>query len=141
MCGNHSTVRGLLEEIPSDDGMVVVDLEASPEHLTRATTRHVDHMLVVAEPYFKSLETARRYHRLAVDLGIPTVSVVGNKVPEGDDDVVTAFCEERGFALLASIPFDASLAEAERVGRAPIDHRPQAPAVQAIRRLAGGLAP
>lgn len=139
MCGNHSTVRGLLKEIPSQNGTVVIDLEASPEHMTRATTRHVDRMLIVAEPYFKSLETARRYHALAVDLGIPEVDIVGNKVAPDDEDVVAAYCSERGFRLLASVPLDAGIQEAERAGVAPFDHRPQGPGVSAIRGLAARL--
>lgn len=139
MCSNHATVRGVLKEIPADLGTVVVDLEASPEHLTRGTTRHLDQMLIVAEPYFKSLETARRYHLLAVDLGIPKVSIVANKVRQGDEEAVGDYCRQHGFELLATIPFDARLAEAERLGRAPVDHLQQGGALEAIEHLAHKL--
>ena len=40
--------------------MTIVDMEAGLEHLSRGTGRHVDALLVVMEPYYKSLETARR---------------------------------------------------------------------------------
>lgn len=55
-------------------------MEAGIEHLSRATTRHSDVMLVVAEPYFRSLETAARVHQMAQELGIPNVYVVANKI-------------------------------------------------------------
>ncbi|MDP8958875.1 MAG: hypothetical protein M3N51_06670 [Actinomycetota bacterium] len=139
MCGSHSTVRGLLKDIPSEPGTVVIDLEASPEHMTRATTRHVDHMLLVAEPYFKSLETARRYHRLAVDLDIPMVSVIGNKVRPEEGDVVADYCADHSFRLLATVPYEPSFAEAERAGAAPIDWAPDSAGVESIRRLAERL--
>lgn len=139
MCRNHSTVRGVLQELPSDQGTVIVDLEASPEHMTRATTEFVDHMLLVAEPYFKSLETARRYHALAVDLGIERVSVVANKIRPEDSDIVTEFCRSHGFDVAATIPYEPSFAEADRTGAAPYEVAPESEGVRAIRALAEAL--
>ena len=136
MCGSNATVRGLLKEIPDDFGSVVLDLEASPEHMTRSTTEHVQHMLLVAEPYFKSLETARRYHHLAVDLGIPRVSIVGNKVRPDENDVVEEFCASHGFELIQTVPFEPTFGQAERLGVAPFDHAPDSPGVTAVRELA-----
>lgn len=140
MCGSNATVRGLLQEIPGEYGTVVVDLEASPEHMTRSTSKHVDHMLVVAEPYFKSLETARRYHHLAVDLGIPKVSVVANKVRPEDAEVVQEYCDSHGFDLIETVPYEPEFASAERLGIAPIDHAPNSAGAEAIRRLAERVA-
>lgn len=139
MCRNHSTVRGVLQELPSDQGTVIVDLEASPEHMTRATTEFVDHMLLVAEPYFKSLETARRYHALAVDLGIQRVSVVANKVKPEDSDIVGEFCRSHGFDVAATVPFESSFSEADRKGAAPYDIAWDSRGVAAIRGLAEAL--
>ncbi len=139
MCSSNATVRGLLKEIPGDFGTVVLDLEASPEHMTRATTEHVEHMLIVAEPYFKSLETARRYHHLAVDLGIPRVSIVANKVRPEDGEVVADYAAGHGFDLAATVPFEPTFAEAERLGIAPIDHAPASAGATAIRGLADKL--
>lgn len=129
-------MRGLLQAVQADYGTVILDLEASPEHMTRSTTRHVEHMLLIAEPYFKSLETARRYHRLAVDLGIARVSIIANKVKDTEADVVAEFCEMHEMELLQSVPFDPGFAEAERLGTAPFDHVPAGPGVTAIRDLA-----
>lgn len=139
MCRNHSTVRGILQELPSDEGMIVIDLEASPEHMTRATTEFVDHMLLVAEPYFKSLETARRYHALAVDLGIPHVSVVANKIRPEDHDIVEEYCRSHGFDLVGTVPFEPAFGEAERDGSAPYDVATGTEGVKAISRIADQL--
>ena len=139
MCGANATVRGLMKEIPADFGTVVLDLEASPEHMTRATTQHVEHMLIVAEPYFKSLETARRYHHLATDLGIPRVSIVANKVRPEDDEVVADYAAGHGFDLAVTVPYEPAFAEAERLGVAPIDHSPASAGAAAIGALADRL--
>ena len=47
----------------------------------------VDTLLVVAEPYFKSMETAARCKPLAEDLSIPRIVAVANKIrgPQDED--------------------------------------------------------
>lgn len=122
------------------DQTVIVDLEASPEHFSRAKTAYLDTILLVAEPYFKSLETARRYHELATELGIPRVAVRANRVRD-DADIVQEFCDRNGFELAGAIPQDDSFQAAERLGVAPIDHDRESPGVQAIRELARSLTP
>lgn len=141
MCSSHATVRGLLHELPTDDSVVIVDAEASPEHLSRATVEAAELQLVVAEPYFKSLETARRYAQLGRDLGIPNIYVIANKVRDADDEeAIRIFCTNNGMELFAIVPFDPSLAEAERAGLPPIEHAPDSPAVGALRQVFDRLA-
>lgn len=128
-------MRGVLTEL-ADDRTVVVDLEASPEHLSRATNAYIDTMLIVAEPYFKSLETARRFHELASGLGLDRLAVVGNRAREGDAEVISEYCDRHGFELIGIVPQDDAFQEAERLGTAPTDHAPDGPGVTAIRQLA-----
>lgn len=136
MCSNHATVRGLLHELPADGPFVLVDNEASPEHLSRSTTEAVDILLVIAEPYFKSLETARRYSIMAKELGIPQVSVVANKVRDPNDmAAIEEFCDTNDMHLMGQIPFDDMLGSAERAGVAPVDFDDTAPSVRAIAGL------
>jgi len=140
MCSSHATVRGLLHDLPEDDLFVLVDAEASPEHLSRATVEAVDLQLVVAEPYFKSLETARRYSKLGKELGIPNVVIVANKVKnQADEDAIREFCEQRDMELFAVIPFDETLARAEREGVAPLDFDAEADVVKAVADIARRL--
>lgn len=138
MCSSFATVRGLLHELSEPGWAVVVDTEASPEHLSRATTEAVQLMLVVAEPYFKSLETARRYAQLGTELGIAQVAVLANKVRTGQDrEAVEAFCDQHRLELFAVVPYDEGLAEADREGVAPIDHDDGSPVVRALDEVAG----
>jgi CO dehydrogenase maturation factor len=59
---------------------VILDMEAGIEHLGRGTALGVDTMLVVVEPNRTSLETAFRIRKLAGDLKLRQVQIVGNKV-------------------------------------------------------------
>jgi CO dehydrogenase maturation factor len=134
----HATVRSVIEaasDAPQD--ICLLDTEASPEHLSRGTARYADAMLTVVEPWFKSLETGRRMAALARDLGLERVALVANKVrDEGDLGAVREFAERHELELAGVVPYDERLLEAERAGRAPLDHAPDAPAVAAIGSIA-----
>ena len=60
--------------------VVVLDMSAGIEHLTRGTARGVDMILVVTEPTRASVKTAQVVKRLSSDLGIQQVKILGNKV-------------------------------------------------------------
>jgi CO dehydrogenase maturation factor len=134
-------VRGVLGDLVAETSrMTIVDLEAGLEHLSRGTARHVDALLVVAEPYFKSLETARRSFALARDLGIADVRLVANKVrTPRDEAAVREFAVRHELPVAVVVPHDEAVIAADERGRALIEHDPGAPAVAAIRRLADVL--
>ncbi|MBA2597835.1 MAG: hypothetical protein H0V00_14515 [Chloroflexia bacterium] len=120
--------------------MIVTDMEAGIEHLKRGTLEHAEILLIVVEPYFKSLEAAGRIAELARGLGVPTLYAVANKVQsERDEAAIRAYCAEHDLSVLAVVPFDADVSEAEREGVAILDSAPDAAAVSAIQELARGL--
>lgn len=141
MCRAHATVRGLLAEIVAEArDVALVDMEAGLEHLSRGTVRHVDTVLAVLEPYYRSLETGARVVELARELGIARVLTVANKVrDEADLGALQDFCRARDLTIVAVVPYDAAVVEADRVGRALLDESPSGPAVQAIASLADRL--
>jgi CO dehydrogenase maturation factor len=116
MCSAHAAVSALLEDLgPGPERFVVVDMEASPEHLSRGTIRHVDTALLVAEPYYRSLETVRRMGALVAELGLPSVGVVANKVRSPQDaEAVAEFCHRHDFVLWATVPWDDEVGAADR---------------------------
>jgi CO dehydrogenase maturation factor len=62
------------------DEVVILDMEAGIEHLSRGTARAVDKLIIVVEPGRRSLETARTIKTLAQDLGLKNIAAVGNKI-------------------------------------------------------------
>src|SRR5919197_4026714 len=132
----HATVRSVIERVPVEE-VCILDTEASPEHLSRGTARYADAMLAVVEPYFKSLETGRRIAMLAQDLGLERVALVANKIRDDHElGAVREFAEQHRLDIAGVVPYDERLPEAERAGVAPLDHAPDAPAVEAIGELA-----
>lgn len=140
MCGTHAAIRailGAIAEAPAD--VVFVDMEAGVEHFSRAagTLRYADALLVLVEPFYKSLVTARSVVSLSGELGIPRRYVVANKVRNpGDMAAIEELCSETGLELIGTVPWDVSVQEAESDRSAPIDFAPSAPAVVAARQLA-----
>src|SRR5919205_943881 len=104
----HATVRGLIQ-VASDaaEDVCILDTEASPEHLSRGTAKYADTMLLVVEPYFKSLETGRRMAALANDLGLERVELVANKIrDERELEAVYTFAGNHDLEIAAAIPWD-----------------------------------
>ena len=115
LCSAHAVVSALLEDLGAADRLVVVDMEASPEHLSRGTVRHVDAVCLVAEPYYRSLETVRRMAALVAELPVRRVVVVANKVRSAaDDGAIAEFCDRHGFELAGSVPWSDGVVAADR---------------------------
>jgi CO dehydrogenase maturation factor len=96
-------------------------MEAGIEHLGRGTAMGVDVMLIVVEPGKRSIETARRVREMGRELGIRRFGIVLNKsmnAAEDRDWIITELGEED---LLAVIPFDGRIAQADRLGLSVIE--------------------
>jgi CO dehydrogenase maturation factor len=134
-------VRGLLGEIVNNSAAItLLDLEASLEHLNRGTIRHVDALLVVAEPYYRALETAGRIAPLARSLGLERLYAIANKLRSAaDEEAVRAYCCKHDLEVIAAIPFDEDVAAADRQGRAVLDYAPQAEVVAQAGKIADVL--
>jgi CO dehydrogenase maturation factor len=98
----------LIHVLAQPNEWVILDMEAGLEHLGRGSSGNVDCLLIVVEPYRRSLETADRIHLLAKDLGIKNILGVANKTSSAED--VRLIEEElRSVPLLGAIPYSASL--------------------------------
>jgi CO dehydrogenase maturation factor len=143
LCSAHATVSALLADLAGlPDATIVVDLEASPEHLSRGTARYVDTLILVAEPYYRALEAVRRLADLAAELPIPRVAVVVNKVRSpADSEAIAGFCARHSLELMAEVPWSDEVVDADRLRMPLLDAAPDGPVVAAIRQLAAILQP
>ena len=131
LCSAHAVVSSLLEDLGDAERLVVVDMEASPEHLSRGTIRHVDVVCMVAEPYYRSLETVRRMALLVAELPVDRLAVVANKVRSAaDEQALTEFCGRHGFELAGVVPWSEEVVAADRA-RVPVVQWPAAAAAVA----------
>lgn len=105
------------------DDILILDMYAGVEHLGRATVDFVDVMLVVVEPTRRSLGTAEQIKKLANDIGLTRLWLVGNKVR---DEQEARFLEQEtpGIPVLGTLPADLAVQEADRLGHAVYDYVP-----------------
>lgn len=138
----HATVRSVIESASNAaEDVCILDTEASPEHLSRGTAQYAETMLVVVEPYYKSLETGRRMALLGKDLGLPRVALVANKIrDERELEAVRQFADQHGLELAGKVPFDESFPASERARQAPLDFDPDSPGIGAITEIGRQLA-
>jgi|FLYL01.1.fsa_nt_gi CO dehydrogenase maturation factor len=137
LCGKHAIVREVVGAALSEaNEAVVLDMEASLEHMRRGTVRHIDTLLIVTEPYYRALESAGRLIRLARELNIPQILGVANKVRHADEkEAIRSYLSGLEVPLVAVIPFDEQVAQADMAGKALLDTYPEAPSVRAIEAL------
>jgi len=105
------------------DEILLLDMYAGVEHLGRATVDFVDAMIVVVEPTRRSLGTAAQIKKLANDIGLSRLFLVGNKIREEEEKVFLEN-ETPGIPLLGFLPADLSVQEADRLGIPVFDHVP-----------------
>ncbi len=121
ICPESTLLRALVVHIVlSRDEVVVMDMEAGIEHLGRATASAVDKLIVVVEPGRRSIDTAGHIKKLASEIGLKNICVVGNKIRSKKDE---EFLKKHmsGFKLLGFIPYDEALIEADLDGVSPFD--------------------
>lgn len=137
ICPESALLRSLMVNlILHRDEVVIADMEAGIEHLGRATAQSVDAMIVVVEPGRRSLQTAETIRKLAGDLGLTRIFVVGNKV-RGEEDRRFIVENLPDFKVLGYMPFSADAIRSDLEGRAVYDVAPDL--VAEAERIAAAL--
>ncbi|WP_422698393.1 AAA family ATPase [Desulfofarcimen acetoxidans] len=80
-CRENTFLYAIVTSLLLDhNDVVILDMSAGIEHLSRGTAKGVDMMLVVVEPSRNSVNTAKSVQKMASDLGIKRVMIIGNKI-------------------------------------------------------------
>ncbi len=141
MCGLHITVREIIHGALQEGAQItVLDLEASLEQMKRGTSRYVDVLLCVIEPYYRSMEAAARFQRMGKELEIKKIVAVANKVKSVEDEkAIREFCSHIDLPVEAVIPYDPVLFTADQKGTLKLEEVTNSPALKAIEELANQL--
>lgn len=141
MCSAHATVSAVLADLERQpETVTILDLEASPEHLSRGTARNADVLLLVAEPYFRSLEAVRLQASLAAQTDIGRVAVVANKCRSNDDSAaIGEFCRRHELELIGVLPWADAALDADASGVPLLDFEPDGQLVAAIGDVVAAL--
>jgi len=132
-CSEGALLQALLSHLLLQrDDVVILDMEAGIEHLTRGTSRGVDKLIVVVEPGRRSLETAQRIFELADDLHLNNVAVVANKV-HNEEQKQFISSSLPGAEFLGFIPFDEAIIDADLTKNSVINS--SVPAIAEVKKI------
>ena len=140
MCAPNAIVRAMLRHLMVErNEAVVLDLEAGVEHIGRGTAKAVDVLLIVADSNLKSLEIAKHIHDMTAAAEMKHVYLVGNRVMNpAQEEAIKSFAKENRLELLALVPFDQKVIEADMLGQTPLKNKEMA-AVQTIDNICDTL--
>ena len=112
-CPEGALLQALLAHLLiTRNEVVILDMEAGIEHLSRGTSRAVNKLIVVVEPGRRSIETALRIKDLAEDIGVNNIAVVGNKIrSESERSFIIDNLPD--FQFLGFLPFDQAIVDAD----------------------------
>ena len=133
ICPESTLLRALVMHIVlRRDEVVVMDMEAGIEHLGRSTAKAVDKLIVVVEPGRRSIDTAEHIRRLASEINLNRIAVVGNKIRNASDEQFLKSAMP-DFDFLGFLPHDDALIEADLKGISP--YAVDSPAKAAVREM------
>uniref|UniRef100_A0A7C4B9U2 CobQ/CobB/MinD/ParA nucleotide binding domain-containing protein n=1 Tax=Thermofilum pendens TaxID=2269 RepID=A0A7C4B9U2_THEPE len=135
LCPEYAFLRALLSHlILGRKDIIVVDMVAGLEPMSRGAARGVHMMICVTEPTAKSIDVTREIYRLSKDIGVGDFAVMGNKVMSEEDKI---FIEKSltGIRILGHLPYDESVVRADRLGVSVLDYNPSSPMVTELSRV------
>jgi len=117
-CYANNLLRDILDTLGKNYDYVVIDNEAGMEHLSRRTTRDVDHLLVVSLPTVTAIRTAGKISRVAGELaiGVKGKHLILNRMSGEPPEAVAKAIEADSLQLAGSIPEDDRLLSWDMAG-------------------------
>jgi CO dehydrogenase maturation factor len=138
-CAANQMMRTIIDRIGNTYDYVMMDNEAGMEHISRRTTRDVDHLLVVTDTSQRGVIAAQRIVEMVpgLDVSVDQMHLVVNRVM-GEQLVppMVNAIQKLGIELAGTIPNDALMSEFEFTGRPLITLPDDSLVVQAVYAIA-----
>ncbi len=118
-CAVNHNLREVIDAISRNYRYVVIDNEAGMEHLSRRTTRDVQHLFIVSDPTQRGIVAAERIaaFRHALDISIEHTGLILNRLRGDLPPALQERIEQMDIPFLGVVPADDELAEFEFSGR------------------------
>ena len=138
LCAPNVLVRSVLSDlILNRNEVVIIDFEAGIEHLGRGTAKALDVLIIVTGAYQKSLDLTLKVTKLAQELGIKKIFLIGNMIEDKQSsELIQKWAKNHDIEIIGMIPRDKSILQCERKGESPFDTlRTSSLAIQEIKRI------
>ncbi len=118
-CAVNHNLREVIDAISKHYAFVVIDNEAGMEHLSRRTTRDVQHLLVISDPTQRGIVAAERIagFRTELDIRIEHTYLIVNRVVGEMPHELTERIAKMDIPLAGIVPADNEIAGYEFSGK------------------------
>jgi CO dehydrogenase maturation factor len=118
-CAVNHNLREVVDAIGKNYKYIVIDNEAGMEHLSRRTTRDVQHLLIVSDPTQRGIVAAERIasFRNELDINIQNAFLIINRLDGQLPPALAERIKTLDIPLLGTVPADEDLIEYEFSGR------------------------
>lgn len=136
-CAVNHNLREVIDGMSKHYAYVVIDNEAGMEHLSRRTTRDVQHLLIISDPSQRGLVAAQRIADMSreLDIRIEAAYLIINRLQGKLTQEATSFVDKLGVPLLGTIPSDDELSAFDYSGRPLVELSDQSPVYQAVSEM------
>ena len=133
-CAVNHNLREVVDSISKSYRYVVIDNEAGMEHLSRRTTRDVDHLLMVSDPTLRGIVATERIKGMVkdLDINVENVHLILNRVMGDLPAPLQERVDAMGVNFLGTVPANGELMEFEFSGRPLVDLGDESPVYQAV---------
>lgn len=136
-CAVNHNLREVVDSISKNYRYVVIDNEAGMEHLSRRTTRDVEHLLIITDPTKRGLVAAQRIGdlRKELDIRVENAYLIVNRLfgemPPALDEAI----QKLNLPFLGVVPEDTQLADFEFTGRPLIELGDDSPVFRSVAKM------
>jgi CO dehydrogenase maturation factor len=141
-CAANQMMRVIMDRMGNGYDYVIMDNEAGMEHISRRTTRDVEHLILVTDCSHRGVIAAKRIVEMVpgLDVNVENMYLVVNRVIGGQlAPALAAAVQDIGVELIGTIPNDPVMSEFEFTGRPLIELPHDTQVVQAVYGIADAI--
>jgi CO dehydrogenase maturation factor len=133
-CAVNHNLREVIDSIGKNYRYIVIDNEAGMEHLSRRTTRDVQHLLVVSDPTQRGIVAAERISsfRNELDIRIEHAYLIINRLRGDIPPALITEISKLDIPLLGTVPTDDELSTFEFSGKPLVELGNESPVYQSV---------
>jgi CO dehydrogenase maturation factor len=136
-CAVNHNLRDVVDSMSKNYRYVVIDNEAGMEHLSRRTTRDVEHLLIVTDPTQRGLVAAQRIADLRneLDIRVENAYLIVNRLSGEMPPALEEAVQKLPIPLLGVVPADSELMDFEFSGRPLIELGDDSPVFRSVAEM------
>lgn len=140
-CYINSVLTRILGKLNRNYSVILMDMEAGLEHLSRRTDRYIDTLIVVVDPSVMSFKTAEKIKQIVREVNIEAkyMYVVGNRLPKNMEEKLYKWSENVGYEVAGIIPEDERILEYSVHGKALLELPEDSDSIKAARIIAKNI--